>query len=123
MTTVNSQLPPSDTLMHLREHGHITLAEYSAGQRWRKIYAAGDQHGLDRAAMALGRDGYWLVRDVLGAGLTIEQAGTARGFSGAGELRYIGRRFRECLGTLARDSQIKKNSDRLNEAQREQGFC
>ncbi len=56
---------------------------------------------LHEAKMALGREGDGLVRDILGARMSIRLAAEARGCHGDLEIKYIGRRFRECLETLA----------------------
>lgn len=39
--------------------------------------------------------------DVLGAGLSITQAACSRGLSSEADRKYTGKRFRECLSTLA----------------------
>lgn len=58
---------------------------------------------LSRLGRALGEDGDALIRDVLGRRLFIEQVAAKReDFSEAG-IKYLGRRFRECLETLARN--------------------
>lgn len=56
---------------------------------------------LKRAAKKLGMEGEALVRDVLGSHLTLDMAATKRGLMSQAERVYIGRRFRECLETLA----------------------
>lgn len=49
----------------------------------------------------LGQEGCALVRDVLGYRLSITAAAQKRGMVGESEVKYIGKRFRECLETLA----------------------
>jgi hypothetical protein len=56
---------------------------------------------LTYTARKLGQEGDALIRHVLGQGMSIEVAAAARGMSGNHEIRYLGRRFRECLETLA----------------------
>lgn len=56
---------------------------------------------LGRADRELGQNGSGLVRSVLIHGMTIEQIGVSRGVTGELELKYLGRRFRECLDCLA----------------------
>lgn len=56
---------------------------------------------LARATPALGLEGEALVRDVLGEGLSIAMAAAKRGLASEAERKYLGRRFRECLDTLA----------------------
>jgi hypothetical protein len=56
---------------------------------------------LKVADKALGQDGSALARNVLIHGMSVQQIGAARGATGEVELKYIGRRFRECLDCLA----------------------
>ena len=59
---------------------------------------------LKNAREALGREGNQLVCDVLGAGMSISQATVVRSISGLSseaDRKYTGKRFRECLSTLA----------------------
>lgn len=56
---------------------------------------------LARGARALGMEGEVIIRDVLGSGMTIVLAATKRGLFTEPERKYLGRRFRECLETLA----------------------
>lgn len=56
---------------------------------------------LNRADRELGQLGASLTRDVLIHGMSIQAIGIARGTGSEAELKYIGRRFRECLDTLA----------------------
>lgn len=60
-------------------------------------------HQLYEADRELGAAGKTLVRDILGFDrLSIAAAAAKHGFSGEREINYIGRRFRECLETLAK---------------------
>jgi len=59
-------------------------------------------HDLARAGRALGQEGEAIVRDVLGAGMTLLLAAAARGLTTERELIYFGGRFREALETLAK---------------------
>lgn len=56
---------------------------------------------LARVSAALGLEGEAIVRDVLGARMTFAVAAAKRGLTSEAERKYIGRRFRECLETLA----------------------
>lgn len=57
---------------------------------------------LKSAREALGREGNQLVTDILAAGMSISQAAIARGLNSEADRKYIGKRFRECLATLAK---------------------
>lgn len=57
---------------------------------------------IQKADKALGIEGAAIVRDILGDGLSLKRAALRRGFNQADDAkRYMGRRFRECLETLA----------------------
>lgn len=56
---------------------------------------------LAKATTALGLEGEAIVRDVLGERMTFAVAAARRGLATEAERKYIGRRFRECLETLA----------------------
>lgn len=56
---------------------------------------------LNAAQRDLGQLGASLTVDVLIHGMSIEQVGRARGSTKELELKYLGRRFRECLDCLA----------------------
>ena len=56
---------------------------------------------LQKARLQLGLDGDRLVTDVIGKGLTLSKAADLRGLSTRSGREYLGRRFRECLDTLA----------------------
>jgi hypothetical protein len=56
---------------------------------------------LKAARGALGVEGNALIRDVLGSGLSLAEAGRNRGMTSEADRKYIGKRFRECLATLA----------------------
>lgn len=56
---------------------------------------------LREADKALGWEGRAIVRTVLGDRLTVNEAAHARGARSEAEIKYVGRRFRECLETLA----------------------
>jgi len=58
---------------------------------------------LGRLGRALGEQGDALVRDVLGRRLFIEQAAARREQFSRDAIEYLGKRFRECLETLARN--------------------
>jgi hypothetical protein len=56
---------------------------------------------LAKATTALGLEGEAIVRHVLGERMTFAVAAAKRGLATEAERKYIGRRFRECLETLA----------------------
>jgi hypothetical protein len=56
---------------------------------------------LARAARALGMEGEAIMVDVLGSHLSLNAAAIKRGLTSELERKYLGRRFRECLETLA----------------------
>jgi hypothetical protein len=56
---------------------------------------------LARAARFLGMEGEAIIQDVLGGCCTIEMAAARRGLLTIREREYLGKRFRECLETLA----------------------
>jgi hypothetical protein len=70
-------------------HHEITDRQLAA---FRRLKAARD---------ALGLEGHLVVRDVLGEGLFMTAVAARRGYAGQFGARYFGRRFRECLQTLA----------------------
>jgi hypothetical protein len=57
---------------------------------------------LGTADRELGQHGSAIVRAVLIHGMSIEQVGASRGTTKEPELKYLGRRFRECLDCLAK---------------------
>jgi hypothetical protein len=56
---------------------------------------------LNKANRALGQEGSALTLDVLIDGMSIAQSAEKRKLTSEAELKYIGRRFRECLDCLA----------------------
>lgn len=56
---------------------------------------------LARVHRELGQNGSALIHAVLIHGMTMEQIGVSRGMTSEAELKYLGRRFREGLDTLA----------------------
>src|SRR5690242_5172038 len=57
---------------------------------------------LHEASVELGSVGNSLIRDILGERLSVAQAAARRGYNAEREINYLGRRFRECLESLAR---------------------
>lgn len=57
---------------------------------------------LRDARKTLGVDGYQLVEDVLCSRTTLTEAALARGHTSIADRKYVGRRFRECLESLAK---------------------
>ena len=120
-----------ETLPSLRARNVIDEAQYQAGRRFESFFYAtnaglkainletpyvdtsfngisiSDAHcdaveGLKRADRALGLEGSSLMRDVLIAGMSFVQIASLRGMKSEVEIKYIGKRFRECLDTLAK---------------------
>lgn len=56
---------------------------------------------LSQASEALGAYGASIVFDVLACHMTIAETANRRMMTSEAELKYVGRRFRECLDTLA----------------------
>ncbi len=56
---------------------------------------------IKAARNALGTEGNQIIVDILGTGWSVKQAALNRGKFSDDDRRYIGRRFRECLATLA----------------------
>lgn len=56
---------------------------------------------LGEADRELGQHGAAITRSVLIHGMSIEQLGVSRGMTKEPEIKYLGRRFRECLDCLA----------------------
>ncbi len=120
-----------DPLFDMKAKGHIDQCDYVAGRHWQAAYEnseIGSVKAIDpskeavdggrlpevvtdiqrrgmqdiRAArIALGAEGDALIVDILGKGWSIGQSAIARGRHSDDDRRYIGRRFRECLATLA----------------------
>jgi hypothetical protein len=121
-----------DPLARLQCRGHIDKAQYTAGRAWQEDYEAAEVGGvgaidttkepvdggrmreiltvkqqlaarrLARDTKALGQEGDILVRRVLVEGMLFEQIAATRGDTGQAMVKYLGRRFREALETLAR---------------------
>jgi hypothetical protein len=120
-----------DPLADMKAKGQIDQCDYVAGRHWQAAWENAEIGGVQaidptreavdggrlpemltdtqRRAMqdlkaargALGREGHLLVCDVLGAGMSITQATCNRGLSSEADRKYTGKRFRECLSTLA----------------------
>lgn len=120
-----------DPLAHLHDRGHISEAEFNAGRAWQRHYensGIGGVRAIDftkeavdgrrysdvltdtqrravqelaRLDRKLGQEGCALVRDILGKGWSLTKCAEARGLSAQRDMDYLGRRFRECLDTLA----------------------
>lgn len=121
-----------DPLARLRHRNHIDEAQYSAGRAWQADYEAAEVGGVKamdttkepvdgrrlpemlterqqkamrriaRDDAALGQEGAILVRRVLVQAMTFEMIGAERGDIGQFMIKYLGKRFREALETLAR---------------------
>lgn len=120
-----------DPLFDLKAKGMIDQCDYVAGRHWQAAWEnaeIGGVRGIDpskeavdggripevltdvqrravqdlkAARGALGAEGERLIRDVLGEGLSIGQAALRRGLPSESDRKYLGKRFRECLSTLA----------------------
>lgn len=121
----------TDPLAAMHDAGHVDEAQLHAGRRWQRAYELAEVGGataidptreavdggripepftdeqreavgeLAKASRALGLEGESIVRDILGRRYTVSVAAAARGLISEPEKKYIGRRFRECLETLA----------------------
>lgn len=120
-----------DPLAGLHDRRQIDEAQFLAGRHWQRVYELCEVGGaraidptkeavdggrfpeplsdkaakalleLRTAARALGQEGEAIVRDVLGAGLSLVQCAHKRDAISTRDMLYIGRRLRECLETLA----------------------
>ena len=120
-----------DPLAALHDAKQIDQAQFVAGRHWQKCYELSELGGaraidptkeavdggrcpeplsdakcralgdLAKARGALGLEGGAIVHDVLGCHMTLAMASDRRGLTTQRERDYIGRRFRECLDTLA----------------------
>jgi hypothetical protein len=121
----------NDPLADMQSKGQIDPCDYVAGRHWQAAWenaAIGGVRAIDptRAAVdggmlpdpftdtqrraaqdlraareVLGLEGQALICDVLGSGLSLAEAGRSRGLTSEADRKYIGKRFRECLVTLA----------------------
>lgn len=122
-----------DPLGRLRARKQIDEAQYRAGRDMQALYERaeigkvmavdttkepvdcggapevltdGQQRAIKeiiRLERVLGLEGSALVRDVLAERMFIEQCAATRGMVRRHEREYLGRRFRECLETLAKE--------------------
>ena len=120
-----------DPLADMKSKGQIDQCDYVAGRHWQAAWENAEIGGvraidptreavdggrqrevltdtqrravqdLKAAREALGREGHLLICDVLGSGMSITQAACNRGLSSEADRKYTGKRFRECLSTLA----------------------
>lgn len=120
-----------DPLGRLHARRQIGEAEFRAGRAWQALYEAAEvgrvgamdpsrvfvdggrmaeplnerqrraARELARLDAVLGLEGRDLLRDVLGAGMTLAQASELRGGYSERYVAYLGHRVRECLATLA----------------------
>lgn len=122
-----------DPLAHLHDRHWIDDAEFAAGRRWQHAYDTAGIGGvraidttlepvdgrrfvapmsdlqmdairfLGEMARVLGQEGDALVRDILGKGWVLSQCAMARGLDQREGQRYLGRRIRECLNSMAKE--------------------
>jgi hypothetical protein len=120
-----------DPLARLQCRGHIDQAQFAAGRAWQADYESAEIGGVgaidttkepvdgrrlpemlterQQLAMrriasddrALGQEGAILIRRVLVEAMTFEQIAATRGDLGQAMVKYLGKRFREALETLA----------------------
>jgi hypothetical protein len=120
-----------DPLAEMKSKGQIDECDYVAGRHWQAAWENAEIGGVramdpareavdggrhwevltntQRRAMqdikaargALGQEGHQLICDVLGRGMSITQAACSRGLLSETDRKYAGKRFRECLSTLA----------------------
>lgn len=120
-----------DALARLHSRNHIDDVLLLAGRAWQADYEAaeiGSARGVDPAKdyvdggrfvelntdrrlaasarlarddKALGQEGAIIIRRVLVSGMTFEQIAAERGNVGQFMIKYLGKRFREALETLA----------------------
>lgn len=120
-----------DPLAAMHAAGQLDECQYMAGRHWQKaleLAEVGSVKAIDpskeavdggqladpisepqqkairdmaRCDKALGSEGAALIRDVLGKGLTVTDAAKRRGLENEAGRKYLGKRFRECLDTLA----------------------
>lgn len=122
-----------DPLGRLHCRGQIDDAQYNAGRDMQSFYEraeVGNVKAMDttkepvdgggfpdpinesqwkardkvlKLELALGKEGASIVRDFLAQRMFIEQIAAKRRMSGDREIRYLGRRLRECLESLAKE--------------------
>lgn len=121
----------NDPLAALQTRGHIDQAQYDAGRKFQMDFEDASQGpraidpsapyvdcsrvdrsvspkvsdalgSLAEAFKLLGQDGSAIVISVAVHGMTIGQVAVSRGMSSKSDLNYLGRRFRECLNSLAK---------------------
>jgi hypothetical protein len=120
-----------DPLAEMQAKGQIDQCDYVAGRHWQAAWENAEIGGvraidpgremvdggrlpelltdtqrraaqdLSAARGALGHEGHALICDVLGRGMSITQAACNRGLVSEVDRKYTGKRFRECLSTLA----------------------
>lgn len=121
-----------DPLFDMKAKNQIDQCAYVAGRHWQKAYESAElgavraidpskeavdggrlpevltktqmagMQDMRAARECLGAEGHQLMVDILGNGWSIKQAAVARGRYSDDERRYVGRRFKECLASLAK---------------------
>ena len=92
---------PPDPLANLFSRKHISLAQFKAGQEFRRCYRLADSQPaaekmLTRRYLRLGDDGSALV-DMLIRALTVKQVAASRGMASG----FVAKRLAECLSSLS----------------------
>lgn len=120
-----------DPLAGMHSRAQIDDAMMAAGRKWQELYECSQIGGigaidpgkeavdggrfpepisdrqikafrkLNEARLELGGEGYHLIVEILGSRVSIADAACVRGYQSKDGKAYIGRRFRECLNTLA----------------------
>ncbi len=120
-----------DPVAAMHDRRQIDEAQYAGARHWQRAYELAELGGvgaidptkeavdggkapeplsdaqarafgdLIKAAKALGQEGESLIRDFLGRGWPLLHVAARRNMTTETELKYIGRRVRECLETLA----------------------
>jgi hypothetical protein len=120
-----------DPLAQMHARSQIDQAQYYAGRHWQKAYELAELGGsraidptkeavdggripepltdqqakafgdLKKASRALGINGELIVKDILAVGLELGIAAARRGYTSEPDRKAFGKRFRECLDTLA----------------------
>jgi hypothetical protein len=93
---------PPDPLANLFSRKRISLAQFKAGQEFRRCYRLADSQPaaekmLTRCYLRLGDDGSALVRDMLIRALTVKQVAASRGMASG----FVAKRLAECLSSLS----------------------
>ena len=120
-----------DPVGAMQARGQVDQAQFAAARHWQRCYEAVEISGaraidftkeavdggrlpemltdqyskaladMRKASRALGQEGEAIIRDILGRCMPLLHAAASRNLTSELELKYLGRRFRECLDTLS----------------------